>query len=71
MNTTHEWKEVTREEFFATVGRLDVHPQIQPPATYPYWELWKTRTGTAVGKTVDSAPEGKRWPITTKYYLRP
>jgi hypothetical protein len=71
MNTTHEWKEVTREEFFATVGRLDVHPQIQPPATYPYWELWKTRIGTTAGKTVDYHPDGHIGKTATKYYSRP
>jgi hypothetical protein len=59
----HEWREVSLDEFYAAVGPLNVHPQIQPPATYPYTELWKTPTGRVMGRTVGQ-PNG-----TSRYYL--
>jgi hypothetical protein len=49
---TDIWHQISRDEFFSTVGKMNVHPQIQPPEKYPYISLWKTPMGQVTGKTV-------------------
>jgi len=44
-------KEVTKEQFFAAIGKLDVHPH--PEGRYPYVSYFKTRSGQVVGKIED------------------
>lgn len=39
-------RKVTRDEFFATVGQMNVHPTAEPNACY-----WKTPQGVLKGKT--------------------
>ena len=46
-----QWREIPAEEFFDSVGSLNVHPQIQPGG-YPYTSLWKTPMGQVKGKSV-------------------
>lgn len=49
---------VTKEQFFAALGGLNVHPQIQP-GPYPYTSLWKLADSrTVVGRTVGKAGGG-------------
>lgn len=61
--TVYQWREVSQDEFYATVGPLNVHPQIQPPEKYPYTQLWKTPTRQVMGKTVGQQNG------TSRYYL--
>ncbi len=61
------YREVSKEEFFASVGQMNVHPSIQ--GRYPYTALWMTPIGSIQGKTVDYIPEGKALPLT-RYYAR-
>ncbi len=58
--------EVTKDEFYAAMGRMDVHPQ--PVGPYPYTSLFKTKSGEVLGKAVDYFPEGKAL-YETRYYL--
>ena len=60
------WKEVSRDQFFATVNQMDVTPW--PTGNYPYTDLWKTRGGQVVGKTVGYHPEGSGL-TATRYML--
>lgn len=39
-------RKVGRDEFFATVGKMNVHPSPEPDAVY-----WKTPNGVLKGKT--------------------
>jgi len=52
---------VSKKEFFAKVGVLNVHPQIQAPEVYPYTELWKTPDGVVRGRTVGLPDGGTRY----------
>lgn len=45
------WREISRQEFFATVGKMDVTPY--PHGRPPYTSNWKLRSGEIVGKVVD------------------
>ena len=65
MHVEPTWREVSKEEFFVTVGQLNVHLSIQ--GRYPYTALWNTPMGHVKGKTVDYIPEGKALPLT-RYY---
>lgn len=60
-------KEVTKEQFFATVGQRDVHPTPRPGKLYQDgWSHcdWKDRAGRVLGVTHDS----EDYPIRTRYY---
>lgn len=41
----YRFVKVTREEFFASVGQLDVHPSIE----MPHETAWKLRGGRIIG----------------------
>ena len=58
---------VSKERFYAAIGRLNVHPQIQP-GPYPYTSLWKTLDGsrTIVGKSVGVRDGGT---VKQEYFL--
>lgn len=61
------FREVTKEEFYAAMGPLDVHPQIV--TRWPYTAEWRLQWGmkrAVVGKTVIT--EGRGTLITT-YFL--
>ena len=46
-------KAVTKEQFFAVICPLDVHPSIAP-GPWPYTSIWKMRNNQrVVGKSVD------------------
>ena len=48
METTSDgFIRVSQEQFFATVGQMDVHPT--PIGNYPYVSEWKLRDGRVVG----------------------
>ena len=44
------FREVSEDQFFATVGQMDVHPR--PVGPYPYTSHWKLRYGGTVGLSV-------------------
>lgn len=57
---------VTKEAFYAAIGGLDVHPQIQP-GPHPYTSIWKLRYGgRVVGRSVGRKGDGL---TVTDYYL--
>ncbi len=60
-------KKVSRDEFYKTVGRLNVHPQIM--TNYPYtsdWRLQSEPMRQPVGRSVDRVEGGV---IVTDYYV--
>lgn len=56
-------KETTREKFFATVGRLDVHPT--SVGEYPYLTEWRHRCGRVAGWSKETSKHKPE----KKYYL--
>lgn len=59
-------REVTKDEFYATVGTEDVHPQ--PIEPFPYVSVFKTRHGVKRGATEDYYPEGSGL-YATRYWV--
>lgn len=57
-------KEVSREEFFATVGQMDVHPRTVDGSDYRT-SVWETRNRVVVGKSVKSST----YPIQFTYFV--
>lgn len=60
-------KEVTKEEFYATVGQRDVHPTPRPGKMFQNgWSRsdWKDRAGRVLGVTLDS----ETYPVQKLYY---
>lgn len=58
-------KPVTKDQFYAAMNPLDVHPSIQP-GRWPYTSLWRLRQnpdGQPLGKSVSRA-DG-----STEYFL--
>ena len=51
-------REITQEEFFNTVGKLDVHPT--PTGTWPYLSVWKHRCGRIAGWSKSSSDYSKK-----------
>jgi hypothetical protein len=49
-------REVSKEEFFAFVGKLDVHPT--PVGNWPYTSIFKDRAGVERGRIVNFIPAG-------------
>jgi hypothetical protein len=60
-------REVTKDEFFATVGQQNVHPYMVTDR-YPYTEDWRTPRGVVLGRVV---PEPGTHPhlFTSRYYV--
>ncbi len=62
---------VTQEIFFATVGKMNVHPT--PIGKWDdvigYKSLWKLRDGTVVGESDGATEENKRYWVIE--YLMP
>lgn len=57
---------VTKDEFYAAIGNLNVHPQIQP-GPYPYTSLWKRLDNrNVIGKSVGVRDGGM---VRQEYYL--
>lgn len=61
--------EVTKEQFYAFIGPLDV--VLCHTTDFPYTTDFKLRNGTIKGRTVDSYtnPETKLYPIINKYFI--
>jgi hypothetical protein len=59
---TIEWREISTEEFYATVGQPDVIPEIINQK-YPYTSIWKTRQGVVKGKSVGIENGGNHYYI--------
>ena len=58
------FREVSKDTFFAAIGPLNVHPQIQP-GPWPYTSLFKLPSGRVMGKTVNFLPPGEALPKTS------
>jgi len=57
---------VTKAQFYAAIGPLNVYAQIQP-GPYPYTSLWKHSNGSGVvGKSVGVREGGL---VRQEYYL--
>jgi hypothetical protein len=68
-------KEVTKDEFYGIINesKLDVlvRPETNEPGHwYPHTTEFKFRNGTLFGKVVEEYPDGKRYPVVTKYYVQ-
>ena len=61
-------KEVTKENFYKTVGPLDVVLSVK--GKYPYTTLFQFRSGAEVGRIVGSFEHGKRYPVLENYFLQ-
>lgn len=63
---------VTREQFFATVGKLDVHPSSRNvPHTHPeYGADWNDRYGIVRGVSIQRGPTPHYKPDTDYYIAR-
>jgi hypothetical protein len=63
-------KEVNKDEFYNTIGPLDVCVSVENEYKYPYTSLFKLRNGTLKGKVMDNyGPEGQKYPLISKYYI--
>lgn len=62
-----EFREVTKDEFFAHIGPRDVHPRIVS-AKWPYTAEWELRPGrTVVGRTTGRVERGAE---VKSYWIR-
>jgi hypothetical protein len=61
--------EVTKEQFYAFIGPLDVVLNIT--TSFPYTTDFKLRNGTIKGRSIDSYtdPAKKLYPIIEKFYI--
>ena len=62
--------QVTKDQFYATVGQLNAHPHIV--TSYPYTAEWRIQDQVGypmVGKTVDRYVNESKWPVETDYYV--
>lgn len=59
-------REVTKDEFFADIGKRNVHPT--PTGDWPYTSIFKTPEGHERGRIVDYLPEGQAL-TASRYYL--
>lgn len=50
--------EVTKDVFYKTIGRLNVHPSVQGP--YPYTSIFRTIDGIERGRVIDSEDGGTK-----------
>lgn len=57
-------REVTKEEFHATVGQMNVHPRAEPEASY-----WETPSRVLMGKTTPGYRDGGTPNIPTRYFV--
>lgn len=63
-----EWREVTKDEFYANIGPKNVHPRIVTD-TWPYTSVFVCRHGDVHGKKIGYIPEGKADEV--KRYMLP
>lgn len=59
------FRQVTRDEFYNIVGKLDA--TLHVIGNYPYTTEFKLRHRQLIGKTVDS--DENIYPIVTRYYI--
>lgn len=59
-------RQVTQEEFYATIGPRDVHPHIVTP--WPFVSIWRTPTREVLGRSEIYFPEGSAL-FKTRYFL--
>lgn len=60
--------EVSKDEFYEHIGDKDA--VLTLVTDYPYTAHWKMRkSGKLIAKAVDSYPEGKVYPLISKYYI--
>lgn len=60
-------REVSKDEFFATVGQMNVHPRIV--GDYPYTSRFCSPDGIEYGRIVNALPEGRMWPVLSRYFV--
>jgi len=59
-------KEVTKEEFYGAIGKLNCIPD--PQGKYPYTSVYKTPDGKEVGRVVKTLENGQ-YPPKSTYFL--
>ena len=67
-NKMIEWREVTKDEFYAGIGSKNVHPRIVTN-NWPYTSVFLDRFGGEHGKIIGYIPEGKADEV--KRYMLP
>lgn len=61
-------KEVTKEEFYNTLGQLDV--VIKAIGYFPHSLEFRQRDGLLMGKIVKTFTDGIKYPVISRYYIR-
>lgn len=61
-------KEVTKEQFYDTIGQLDVI--VKAIGNFPYTSEFRQRNGQLMGKIVKTFTDGIKYPVISRYYIR-
>jgi hypothetical protein len=62
------FREVTQEEFFQKINKLDVHPY--PKGKENYVSVWKTKSERVVGISYNETSNDRTiYPIKSKYFI--
>jgi hypothetical protein len=63
--------EVSKDQFYSTIGPLDVCLTITNPNDFPYTIDFKLRYGKLIGRVISEYTDGVKYnyPIITKYFL--
>ncbi len=60
-------REVTQQEFFAAIGRIDCHPR--PEGNYPYTSIFLTPNRVEVGRIINTIDPARPYPPKSAYML--
>lgn len=66
---TRGMRKVSKEEFYNTVGNMDVVLSVQTAYGYPYTTNWNLRNGNIKGKTVDRRDEARPGFTLSDYFV--
>lgn len=69
IETNKHMEEVTKEQFYNTVGQLDI--VLKVIGDFPYTTEFRLRYGALMGKVVDDYKDGikNQYPIISRYYV--